>query len=76
MMKGAIVGFGEVACNGHWPAWQACADVAAIVAGQRDHEQVEQPGRCLGNLVDRPVERLFVRLGRRIEARELADELE
>lgn len=31
MVKGAIVGFGEVARNGHWPAWIATAD-AQIVA--------------------------------------------
>jgi predicted dehydrogenase len=31
MMKGAIVGFGEVASNGHWPAYQASTE-ATIVA--------------------------------------------
>jgi predicted dehydrogenase len=31
MMKGAIVGFGEVARNGHWPAYEASAE-AEIVA--------------------------------------------
>lgn len=33
MLRGAIVGFGEVARNGHWPAWveNADAEIVAIV---------------------------------------------
>jgi predicted dehydrogenase len=32
-MVGAIVGFGEVACHGHWPAYARCPDIsiAAVV---------------------------------------------
>ena len=33
MLRGAIVGFGEVACNGHWPAYESNPEVriAAVV---------------------------------------------
>ena len=42
MLRGAIVGFGEVARNGHWPAYQDSADVriAAVVDRSEDRRTI------------------------------------
>ena len=39
MLRGAIVGFGEVARNGHWPAYQANADVEIVAVVDRRPER-------------------------------------
>ena len=30
MLRGAFIGFGNVAANGHLPGWQACYDVVLV----------------------------------------------
>ncbi len=39
MLKGAIVGFGEVARHGHWPAYATSADVAIVAVVERTAER-------------------------------------
>jgi predicted dehydrogenase len=41
MLRGAIVGFGEVARNGHWPAYEASADVEIVAVVDRTAERRE-----------------------------------
>jgi predicted dehydrogenase len=38
-MRGAIVGFGEVARHGHWPAYARCADVSIVAVVDRTAER-------------------------------------
>jgi len=38
-LRGAIVGFGEVARNGHWPAWAACSDARIVAVVDRTPER-------------------------------------
>lgn len=44
MLKGAIIGFGQVAQNGHWPAYREC-DAAKIVAVVERTEQRREAAR-------------------------------
>jgi predicted dehydrogenase len=39
MLKGAIVGFGEVARNGHWPAYQASGGIEIVAVVDRTPER-------------------------------------
>ena len=32
MLRGAFIGFGNVAANGHLPGWQSCTDVRIVAA--------------------------------------------
>lgn len=45
MLKGAIVGFGEVAQNGHWPAYAASHDAAIVAVVDRTAERRAIAGR-------------------------------
>ena len=38
-MRGAIVGFGEVARHGHWPAYARCAEVSIVAVVDRTAER-------------------------------------
>src|SRR3954469_19831812 len=38
-MRGAIVGFGEVARHGHWPAYARCGDVTIAAVVERTAER-------------------------------------
>src|SRR5436853_388009 len=49
MLKGAIIGFGEVARNGHWPGYAASGEVEIVAvvdrsAGRRKLAQESLPG--------------------------------
>lgn len=51
MLRGAIVGLGNVAVHGHLPGWRARGDVAIVAAtdarpGQRAVAATELPGAC------------------------------
>src|SRR5438046_1642980 len=35
MLKGAIIGFGEVARHGHWPAYEASRDISIVAVVDR-----------------------------------------
>ena len=39
MLKGAIVGFGDVALNGHWPAWAASEDATIVAVVDRTSQR-------------------------------------
>src|SRR3954469_24689617 len=39
MLKGAIIGFGEVARNGHWPAYERAVDAEIIAVVERRRER-------------------------------------
>jgi predicted dehydrogenase len=39
MLRGALVGFGEVARNGHWPAWAAQSDARIVAVVDRTPER-------------------------------------
>jgi predicted dehydrogenase len=47
MLKGAIVGFGEVARNGHWPAYRASADVHIVAVVDPSAERRALASRLL-----------------------------
>ncbi len=38
-MKGAIIGFGEVARHGHWPAYRASGDLSIVAVVERNAER-------------------------------------
>ena len=38
-MRGAIIGFGEVARHGHWPAYASCADLSIVAVVDRREER-------------------------------------
>ena len=38
-MRGAIIGFGEVAHHGHWPAYASCADLSIVAVVDRSEER-------------------------------------
>src|ERR1700731_292537 len=57
MLKGAIIGFGEVARNGHWPAYASSreAEIAAVVdrtAKRRHVAQESLPGVATFSTID------------------------
>jgi predicted dehydrogenase len=39
MLRGAIVGFGEVARNGHWPAYRASSDIRIVAVVDRSEDR-------------------------------------
>lgn len=39
MLRGLILGFGEVARHGHWPAYQRCSDVEIVAIADRSAER-------------------------------------
>src|SRR5262249_52275618 len=48
----------------------------AILGRGRGHERSEQPGGCLGDFLDRALERVLIRLRRLRESADLADVLQ
>jgi predicted dehydrogenase len=58
MMKGALVGFGEVASRGHWPAYGHCPDVSIVAvvdpsAERRVAAEQQLPGiRAFASVAD------------------------
>jgi predicted dehydrogenase len=51
MLKGAIVGFGEVARHGHWPAWAASRDAEIVAVVDRTAERRALAGSLVPGLV-------------------------
>ena len=39
MLKGAIIGFGEVAQNGHWPGYQGSRDAKIVAVVDRTEQR-------------------------------------
>ncbi|HKT81745.1 MAG TPA: Gfo/Idh/MocA family oxidoreductase [Vicinamibacterales bacterium] len=39
MLRGAIIGFGEVARHGHWPAWANCPDARIVAVVDRSESR-------------------------------------
>jgi len=48
MLRGAIVGFGDVALKGHWPAWSASSDASIAAVVDRSAERRELARRLAG----------------------------